>query len=221
MTPAPIPDPRPPAEPRPAPRWAALAAGILLLLAGLDLARPYLGNAVRPWQWAAGLLAVAVLAAWVRTRDGGIRRHWTIPALALLLVPTCVDHTRKIEIGDPVHYYSPLRSVLFDGDLDLRNDYELFGWSGHESENTQPIGAPLLWAPVVLVVHVGREAARLAGLPAPNGTEPIYAAAVSLATFAYGTAGLFVLMAALRRFVTPAAAFWTTVLCWIGSPLRF
>jgi hypothetical protein len=28
-------------------------------------------------------------------------------------------------------------------------------------------------------------------------------------------------MAALRRFEPPAAAFWTTVLCWVGSPLRF
>ena len=70
-------------------------------------------------------------------------------------------------------------------------------------------------------MHLGREVARLFGLPAPNGTEPIYAAAVALATFVYGVAGLYVLMAALRRFVSPAAAFWTTVLCWVGSPLRF
>src|SRR5262249_33137624 len=56
---------------------------------------------------------------------------------------------------------------------------------------------------------------------APDGTEPVYGAAVALASFAYVAAGVFVLMAALRRWVSPAAAFWTTVLSWAGSPLRF
>src|SRR5206468_623539 len=34
-------------------------------------------------------------------------------------------------------------------------------------------------------------------------------------------AGLFLLSTVLRRWAIPAAAFWATVLCWIGSPLRF
>jgi hypothetical protein len=199
---------------------AAVAATLVLLVA-LDLARPYAGAALRPWQWGAGLLAVVVLAGVLSAREGGVRSRWPALALAALLVPTYVDHNRRIEIGDPVHYYSSLRSLLFDGDLRLANDYELLGWGGHETENAQPIGGPVLWSPFVVLVHLARQAARLAGLPAPNGTEPIYAATVALATFAYGVAGLFVLMAALRRFVSPAAAFWTTVLCWVGSPLRF
>jgi len=199
---------------------AALAA-VLTLLVALDLARPYAGPGLRPWQFGAGALAVAVLAAVLRARDGGGRPRWPVLALAALLIPTYVDHTRRIEIGDPVSYYSSLRSVLFDGDLRLANDYTLLGWGGHESENLQAIGAPVFWSPFVVVVHLGREAVRLFGLPAPDGTEPVYAATVALASFAYGVAGLFVLMAALGRFVPPAAAFWTTVLCWIGSPLRF
>jgi len=199
---------------------AALAA-VLTLLVALDLARPYAGPGLRAWQFGAGALAVAVLALTLRTHQGGLRPRWPVLALAALLIPTYVDHTRRIEIGDPVSYYSSLRSVLFDGDLRLANDYERLGWGGHESENLQAIGAPVFWSPFVVVVHLGREAARLFGLPAPDGTEPIYAATVALASFAYGVAGLFVLMAALRRFVSPAAAFWATVLCWIGSPLRF
>jgi hypothetical protein len=200
---------------------AAALSAVLTLLVALDLARPYAGPGLRAWQFGAGALAVAVLAVSLRTRQDGGRPRWPVLALAALLIPTYVDHTRRIEIGDPVHYYSSLRSILFDGDLRLANDYELLGWGGHESENAQPIGAPVLWSPFVLVVHAGREVARLFGLPAPDGTEPIYAATVALASFAYGVAGLFVLMAALGRFVPPAAAFWTTVLCWVGSPLRF
>src|SRR5260221_543319 len=164
----------------------AAAAASLVLLVALDLARPYAGPGLRPWQWAAGLLALAVLAVGLRARDGGLREHWPVLVLAALLVPTYVDHTRRIEIGDPVHYYSSLRSMLFDADLRLANDYELLGWAGHEGENAQPIGAPLLWSPFVLLVHLGREAARPFGLPAPDGTEPIYAATVSLATFVSG-----------------------------------
>jgi hypothetical protein len=207
--------------PRASRRWMAAGAAAVALLVALDLARPYRGPTLRPWLWVAALLAAGGLAAWLRTRDGSLRARWPALVLALLLIPTYVDHTRRIEIGDPVHYYSSLRSVLFDADLDLANDYELLGWGGHQGENAQPIGAPLLWSPFVLLVHLGRQAARLFGLPAPDGTEPIYAAAVSLATFVYGAAGLFVLMAALRRYAPPAAALGATVVCWVGSPLRF
>ena len=146
---------------------AAIAATFVLLVA-LDLARPYAGAGLRPWQWAAGLLAVGVLAGVLRAREGGLRPRWPVLALAALLVPTYVDHNRRIEIGDPVHYYSSLRSVLFDGDVRLANDYELLGWGGHQSENAQPIGAPLLWSPFVLVVHVGR-AGRTPLRPARSG----------------------------------------------------
>lgn len=194
---------------------------MVLLLVTLDLSRPYAGPALRPWQFASGLAAVLMIAGWRRDRDGPLRVRWPVLALATLLVPTYVDHTRKIEIGDPVHYYAPLRSLLFDGDLALANDYEILGWPGHEAENTQPIGAPLLWSPLVMLVHLGREAARLGGLPAPTGAEPVYAAAVSLGTFAYGAAGLFMLMAALRAWVPPGAALLATLLCWVGTPLRF
>jgi hypothetical protein len=197
------------------------AAGAVVLLVSLDLTRPYAGPVLRPWQYGTGLLAAGVLALWLARRPGGWREHWPKVVLAVLLVPTYVDHTRRIEIGDPVHYYSSLRSVLFDGDLDLANDYVLLGWAGHQGGNAQPIGAALFWSPFVILVHLGRHAARLFGLPGPDGTEPVYGAAISLATFAYGTAGLFVLLAALRRWGPPAAALGATVLCWLGSPLRF
>src|SRR5439155_741641 len=63
--------------------------------------------------------------------------------------------------------------------------------------------------------------ARLFGLGPPTGTEPLYQAAVCQATLLYGTAGLFLLMHTLRRWVGPAAAFWTAVIAWVGSPVRF
>jgi hypothetical protein len=84
-----------------------------------------------------------------------------------------------------------------------------------------PVGAPLLWSPLLVPLHVARQGARLFGAAAPDGSEPLYQGAVALATFLYGAAALFLLYDTLRRWVTPAAAFWTTVLAWVGSPLRF
>ena len=141
-------------------------------------------------------------------------------ALAGLLVPTYLQHSRDME-SDGIHYYAYLRSLLFDGDLDLRNEYAMLGWANTAHRNVLPVGAAILWSPLVLVVHLGREAARLFGAGPPTGVEPIYQGAACLATFAYVAAGLFLLLATLRRWVPPAAAFWATVLCWIGSPLRF
>ena len=180
--------------------------------------RAYAGRSVRPWQWAAGLLAVA--AAWwmIRSRDRPRREAWPLGVLCLLLVPLWVDHARQLQ-SDGIMYYAFLRSLLFDGDLRFANDFALLGWPN--IPNVLPIGAPLLWSPFVVVVHSLRQAARLFGAGAPTGVEPLYQATACLATVVYGSAGLLLLPGALRRWAIPAAAFWATVLCWVGSPLRF
>jgi hypothetical protein len=203
--------------PRPSAR-AALLGLALAALAALDLARPYFGPALRPWQWAAGLAAVG--AAWTVLRARGLsaREAWPPGLLALFLVPLWVDHTRRLE-SDGIMYYAYLRSLLFDGDLRFANDFALLGWA--DLPNVLPIGAPLLWSPFVLVVHLLRQGARLLGAGAPTGVEPVYQAAACLATVAYGSAGLLLLPGALKRWVIPAAAFWATVLSWLGTPLRF
>jgi len=185
----------------------------------LDLLRAYAGPSLAPAQWVAGAVAVAALWSVLGERDLRPRERLPWVALAALLVPTFVAHARRLDLGDSIHYYTYLRSLLFDHDLDLANDYTVLGW--YPQTNVLPIGAPLLWSPVVVLVHVGREAARLFGLGPPTGTEPIYQAAVCQATLLYGTAGLFLLMHTLRRWVGPAVAFWATVLAWVGSPVRF
>jgi hypothetical protein len=204
------------------PTRLVIALGLALLVGGLDLLRAYAGPALRPAQWAMGACVVFVL--WRELRAGGrpLGERWPYLLLAACLVPTWVDHTRLLAPGDSVHYYSFLRSVLFDRDLDLRNDYALLGWDRPDLPNVLPVGAPVLWAPVIALLHVGRlAAARGWGLPAADGSEPLYQAGISLATLIYGTAALFLLLHTLRRWVAPGPAFWATVLCWVGSPLRF
>ena len=181
--------------------------------------RAYAGASLAPAQWAAGAGAVAALWAVLGERDLRPRERLPWVALAALLVPAYVSHARRLDLGDSIHYYTYLRSLLFDHDLQLANDYTLLGW--YPQTNVLPVGAPLLWSPFVILVHLGREAARIFGLGPPTGAEPIYQAAVCQATLIYGTAGLFLLMHALRRWVRPSVAFWATVLAWVGSPVRF
>ena len=199
--------------------WGRLLWAALALLALLDLLRPSLGDALRPWQWALGLVTLFVLWRCLAEGGDGLRRALPVLALAACLLPTYLDHSRSLE-SDGIHYYTYLRSLLFDGDLDLANDYVLLGHP-QRGPNVLPVGAALLWAPLVLVVHGAMELARLLGGPKPTGVEPAYQAAVCLSTLAYGAAGLFLLQGTLRRFASPAAAFWTTLLVWLGSPLRF
>ncbi len=166
----------------------------------LDLVRAYQGTALRPWQWMAGLLVVAALWRWLGERglERSARAPWAL--LALFLVPTFVDHARLLDRGDSLHYYMFLRSLMVDGDLRFENDYQLLGWPEAVGiPNVLPVGAPILWSPAIFFMHVLRQAARVFGLGAPSGTEPLYQATVTFATLLYGTAALFLLMAALRR----------------------
>ena len=182
--------------------------------------RAYVGTSLRPWQWLAGLLVVAALWRWLGER--GIEPRAPSALLALFLVPTYVDHARLLDRGDSLHYYMFLRSLLLDGDLRFANDYALLGWpEAVDIPNVLPVGAPILWSPLIVLIHAAREAARVFGLGTPTGAEPLYQSMVAFATLLYGTAALFLLMATLRRWVGPWAAFWTTVLAWIASPLRF
>ena len=190
-----------------------------VLLVGLDLLRPYAGPALRPLQWLVGAVALAWLLR--RLADRGWSLERSIPALALaaLLLPVYVDHSRSID-SDGIHYYAYLRSLLFDADLDLRNDYRLLEYN-EAHKNVLPVGAPILWSPFVVPVFIAGQAARIFGAAAPTGVEPVFQAAVALATLAFVVAGLYLLMTTLTRFTTPAAAFLATLLCWLGSPLRF
>jgi hypothetical protein len=154
----------------------------------------------------------------MRSRGASRREAWPVGVLCLFLVPLWVDHARQLQ-SDGIIYYSTLRSLLFDGDLRFSNDFALLG--GEDVTNVLPIGAPLLWSPFVLAVHALRQAARLFGGEAPTGAEPLYQATACLATVFYGSVGLLLLPGALKRWVIPAAAFWATVLSWVGSPLRF
>ena len=88
--------------------------------------------------------------------------------------------------ADGPGYFSYLRSVLIDGDLDFRNEYERLGycvegdtptglmcflpWIQNPTStglvgNPLSVGTPLLWAPFYLTAHTISLIAHAAGVP--------------------------------------------------------
>ncbi len=94
----------------------------------------------------------------------------------------------RVVVGDATHHFVQLRSMVFDRDLDFRNEYiRLYGlqreepgteWiftdltrTGHV-RNYMPVGPALLWAPLYLIVAVMQTMLSWAGLAArPDGFD--------------------------------------------------
>jgi len=162
--------------------------------------------------------------------------------LVLLFVLTLPLVTPKIRGADEIQYYSHLRSLVFDRDLDFENEYRWF--VAHDAKglaafqetflerrerltgrpiNFTPIGCALLWSPFYLLAHAGVLAARglsLSTVDADGFSRP-YQAAVCYASAVYGWLGLLLLHGVLRRRFAEPAASWAVAGVWLATPLLY
>ena len=116
-------------------------------------------------------------------------------ALAFIVaipLPRVDDHL----IGsDGVRYYAITRSIVLDGDLDFRNDFELLNEPVHPTrtglaDNAQSIGTGLLWIPFFIIAHLLALGISATGLSvASTGLGYLYEASACLGTVAYATVG--------------------------------
>jgi hypothetical protein len=134
-----------------------------------------------------------------------------LPTLAaqLLLPPPRLD-------ADAVEYFSHVRSLYFDRDLDFANEFEHFGILGR-GDKVRPtatghrrsifsVGPALLWMPFYAL----GDAVAAARGEREDGYSAWHIRAVCLASLAYGVAGLWLLHRVLGDLVRPAAAFWAS-----------
>jgi hypothetical protein len=154
--------------------------------------------------------------------------------LALVLAPLT---TLRLYAADEIEYFAYLRSVVFDHDLDFTNEYQWFVErdpreyesfartflipktpAGRPSNNA-PIGSAALWAPFYVPTVVVEGLLGIA--PSPPGYSRADVSAVCLGSMVYGVIGLFLVQEACRRFAAEPAAFWATVIIWLGSNLLF
>lgn len=139
-------------------------------------------------------------------------------------------HGRIID-GDGIQYYAYLRSLVFDGDVNFINDYQLlYGddeasvWTsartvtGH-AVNLMSIGPALLWLPAFLLVCAVAWVGNLVGAPiALDGISAPFQVSVGLAGIAYATAGICLCYRICARLFAPAPAFWASLVAWLASP---
>jgi hypothetical protein len=144
----------------------------------------------------------------------------------------------RVVVGDAVHYFVYLRSVVFDGDLQFHNDYvRLYGlthpvpgvaWiyeplpTGY-IRNVMPVGPAIAWAPLFLLVAAAVAILRLFGVDYPlDGFAPLFQASSGFSGIVAATAGAWISYLIAARSFGPRAAIWATLAIWLGaSPLYY
>src|SRR5262249_1815934 len=154
---------------------------------------------------------------------GALDIYLLIAFLAALLVAQ-----QKLNNGitsDGALYFSHLRSIVFDRDLDI--DAELAALhQPPRPHHVVPIGPAIVWAPAypgvaaaAWAVAVGRRGQPAAG--AARGLTGAYVQAVMLSSFAMMSAGLIMLHLRVRREFGAAIAIVTSILIVAATTLAW
>lgn len=172
-----------------------------------------------------------------------MKRLSGLVVLLTVFVLTLPLVTPRIRGADEIEYFSYLRSLAFDRDLDFTNEYLHF--VGRDAQglaafsatflerrepltgrplNFGPLGSALLWSPFYGIAHAGVILARLLGSAVPaDGFSWPYEAAACYASALYGLLGLLLARDVLVRFAgmgdAPATASVLTL--WLGSPVLY
>jgi hypothetical protein len=136
--------------------------------------------------------------------------------IALLPVPRT---TKNLFSSDGIGYFSNLRSLVIDHDLNLNNEYYYL------TSTTSPdpllpkysIGMALIWLPFYLTAHFLVTLAHTIGFPVtPDGYNQFYQFAVCLGTMFYGYIGLLLILKLCREFFDAFIALTALILIWFG-----
>jgi hypothetical protein len=168
-------------------------------------------------------------------QPGSRKTQLLLLVLFLLSLPLLNPWVR----GDGVGYYAYVRAPLIEHNLDFTHDYQQANTSFRENrldKNGQPtaefrtrtghienhftVGPAILWAPFLLVTHVGVLLARSMGSAvAADGFSTPYRIAMALATAFYGFLGLLISFRLARKYVDETWALLATLAIWWASSL--
>jgi hypothetical protein len=187
----------------------------------------------RPSAWtvfAAGLVPLAIVSRLAAGTHHRWRSHvaghadWYALAVALLYALGVQIADAPGITTDGAIYFSQLRSLVFDRDLDVAREFAFLGQPPRPSHFVA-IGPTLIWAPLYLAVAVVDAVARPLGLgsspadPGALGLTTSYVRAALVSSFAVAAAGLFAVHALLRRDYDRGVALLTTLLVFAATPL--
>lgn len=152
-------------------------------------------------------------------------------ALSLILIPKADG---RMLIGDALHHYVQLRSIVFDRDLHFQNEYmRMYGVDRPEPEtrwifidltetghvrNVMPLGPAVLWAPAFLAVTIAVWLGNLFGAPYPlDGYGRLFQATAGLTGTAAATAGVWLAYRTCAEIFTTRASIWASLTVWLAS----
>ncbi|MDH4063043.1 MAG: hypothetical protein OEW19_01485 [Acidobacteriota bacterium] len=206
-----------------------MLASLVVVWVGMLLALP-----PRPSAWlvfASGLPVVLMLSRRAARRRAAdwpafVRRTADLHALGLVLL-----YALGVQLADThgvttdgVTYFTQLRSLVFDRDLDVATEYAFLSQPARPN-HVVPVGPLLIWAPLYLVVAAVDALGRLVGAwvgpaePVGLGLGLPYVRAALVSSFAIGAAGLFAVQAHLRREFSHLVSVTATVLLFGATPL--
>jgi hypothetical protein len=185
-----------------------------------------------PWLVLLSGLPVLVAASWTLARRRGVAWRTFARATAdghalgvVLLYALGVQWADAHGITtDGVTYFSQLRSLVFDRDLDVTREFAILNQPPRPN-HVVPVGPLLLWAPLYLAVAAVDGVGRGVGLwAAPADLSSLglglpYVRAALLSSFAIGAVGLFAVRHVLRRRFTPLVTFVSVLLLFGATPL--
>jgi hypothetical protein len=125
---------------------------------------------------------------------------------------------------DGVIYFTQLRSVLFDRDLDVAAEFAYLQQPPRPA-HVVPIGPTFVWLPLYAAVAVVDTAGRALGVwsapsdPAGVGLTLPYVRAALLSSFVIGVIGLITMFRRLGREFSPAVALAATLVLFLATPL--
>jgi hypothetical protein len=139
----------------------------------------------------------------------------------------------RIVVGDAVHYYVYLRSVVFDGDLQFHNEYvRLYGLAGRAPgvawvydplptgyvRNLMPVGPAIAWAPLYLITAGVVATLRWCGFDYPlDGFGRVFQASAGFSGIIAATVGAWFAFRAAAILFGARAGIWATLAIWLGS----
>jgi hypothetical protein len=130
--------------------------------------------------------------------------------------------------SDGYFYFAYLRSLAFDHDVDLTNDYQMIGVGADRAMGSPTetgyahtawsIGPAVLWSPFFTAGHLVAKGLAAANVPMNvDGTAFPYRQSVCVGSLFYGLLGLWFCYRLAARFFEAALAAWATALMGLGT----
>ena len=194
-------------------------------LVTLGVLRRSVPEAIRDhWSgWVIALAAVTfgVVLLWARSRETREERFEAYLLMLLPLVLAALYLQPQRVASDGIFYYSPLHSLVVDGDLDFENEYRVLGAPAGYFQRTETgrlpnnfsIGPALVWIPWFVLAHL----LGVLGLYRPTGFGYPYFTAIATGTVVAGFVGVVCLFRFVRCYFPSGIAFVSTLLVWLAT----